>query len=106
MTDKSTSDAVSVHIMEKEFLVACKEDEREELVASARYLDQKMREIRDSGKVIGTDRIAVMAALNITHDLLTRDHQQAGVDESYVQRVKRLHDKIENALFHNQQMEF
>ena len=52
-------------------LVACPEEERDALARAARHLDSKMREIRSSGKVFGTERIAVMAALNITHELLT-----------------------------------
>ncbi|MBW0147601.1 cell division protein ZapA [Marinobacter arenosus] len=64
---------VEVKILDKEYLVACPEEEREALLRAARHLDGKMREIRSSGKVFGTERIAVMAALNITHELLERD---------------------------------
>lgn len=62
---------IDVSIMGREFRVACPEDEQEELLAAVSYLDRKMREIRDSGKVIGVERIAIMAALNIAHELLT-----------------------------------
>ena len=73
-----------VAIMGREFRVACPEEEREGLLQAVSYLDRKMREIRDSGKVIGLERIAIMAAINITHDYLsskpiapdTREHQQ------------------------------
>ena len=61
---------VSVRILDKEYQVNCPEDEIDELNASARYLDAQMRGIRDSGKVLGLDRMAVMAALNIANDLL------------------------------------
>jgi cell division protein ZapA len=61
---------LDVAILGREFKVACKESERAELVEAVAYLDRRMREIRDAGKVSGTDRIAVMAALNIAHDLL------------------------------------
>ncbi len=64
---------VEVKILDKEYLVACPEEEQEALLRSARHLDIKMREIRASGKVFGTERIAVMAALNITHEMLERD---------------------------------
>ncbi|MDL0431213.1 cell division protein ZapA [Marinobacter sp. TBZ242] len=64
---------VEVKILDKEYLVACPEEEQDALLQAARHLDIKMREIRSSGKVFGTERIAVMAALNITHDLLERD---------------------------------
>jgi cell division protein ZapA len=67
----TTSKTINVTIMGREFRVACPDDEREELLQSVSYLDKKMREIRDSGKVIGSERVAIMAALNITHELLT-----------------------------------
>ncbi|HBQ41790.1 MAG TPA: cell division protein ZapA, partial [Halieaceae bacterium] len=66
----STVNTVSVHILDKEYQVACPEDQQAELIISARYLDKQMRAIRDTGKVIGLERIAVMAALNISHELL------------------------------------
>ena len=68
----SSSNSVTVHILDKEYSIMCPQEERTNLVSAARYLDGKMREIRSSGKVIGADRIAVMAVLNITHDLLHR----------------------------------
>ncbi len=56
--------------MGRDFRINCPDDEREELLKAVTYLDKKMREIRDSGKVIGSERVAIMAALNITHELL------------------------------------
>ena len=61
---------LDVMILGREFKFACKENERDELTEAVAMLDRRMREIRDGGKVSGTDRIAVMAALNIAHDLL------------------------------------
>ena len=61
---------LDVTILGREFKVACREGERNELLEAVAFLDRRMREIRDAGKVSGTDRIAVMAALNIAHDLL------------------------------------
>ena len=61
---------LDVSILGREFKVACREDERDELTEAVALLDRRMREIRDAGKVSGTDRIAVMAALNIAHELL------------------------------------
>ena len=60
---------MSVRILEKEYIVACAPEERTELLDSAEYLNGRMREIRDSGKIVGLDRIAVMAALNLAHEL-------------------------------------
>jgi len=61
---------VKVQILGKEYPVSCEADEQHELLLAARYLDEKTREIRDGGRIIGTERIAVMAALNIAHELL------------------------------------
>ncbi len=61
---------VSVTVLDKEFRIACPPQERDALIRAARHLDSKMREIRHSGKVIGNDRVAVMAAINLTHELL------------------------------------
>jgi cell division protein ZapA len=69
-TPKASVKNVEVSIMDRQYRVACPDDERENLMASVAYLDQKMREIKDTGKIAGADRIAVMAALNITHELL------------------------------------
>lgn len=64
---------LDVNIMGREFRVSCTEEERRDLLKAVDYLNSKMREIRDTGKVIGVERIAIMAALNITHEfLLTR----------------------------------
>ena len=87
------SNTVTVHILDKEYCIACPQDERANLESAARYLDGKMREIRTSGKVIGADRVAVMAALNITHDLL---HKQQRLDQdanSTRQQVRDLLDR-------------
>lgn len=66
----NTSKAVDVDIMGREFRVTCPDEEREELLQAVTYLDKKMCEIRDTGKVVGSERIAIMAALNIAHELL------------------------------------
>ena len=61
---------ISVRIMEKEYVVACAYEERSALLDAAEFLNGRMREIRDSGKVVGHDRIAVMVALNLANELL------------------------------------
>ena len=63
--------ALQVNVMGREFRVACPENEHKELLEAVDYLNKKMDEIRDNGKVIGIERIAIMAALNIAHELLT-----------------------------------
>ena len=92
MAEKSTT--VEVNILDKEYLVACPEDARVELERAARHLDKKMREIRSSGKVYGTERIAVMAALNITHDLL----QNTRMSDSAERLLQDMDRKIDHAL--------
>lgn len=73
------SKPLDVNIMGREFKVACTDEERPDLLRAVEYLDRKMRDIRDSGKVVGIERIAVMAALNIAHELL-RTKVSGGVD--------------------------
>jgi len=102
---KENPQAVSINILGKEYLVACPENERKELQTSADYLDRKMREIRDSGKVIGTDRIAVMAALNIAHELLHENGSEIGLSQDIEGRIKGIQEKIEDALFRSKQLE-
>ena len=70
MSTQKTS-SLDVNILDREFRVACPEDERSELQDAVAYLDKKMREIRDTGKIASVERIAIMAALNIAHELLT-----------------------------------
>ena len=90
--------ALDVSIMGREFRVACPEDEQTELLASVDYLDRKMREIRDAGKVIGIERIAIMAGLNIAHELLTT-RVGGGIDVAQIkQRIGALHDQLDKAL--------
>ncbi len=70
MSNSKTS-SLDVTILDRELRVACPDDERAELLDAVAYLDKKMREIRDAGKIASVERIAIMAALNIAHELLT-----------------------------------
>jgi cell division protein ZapA len=95
---------VSVRILEKEYPVACLPEERSELLDSAEFLNNRMREIRDNGNIVGLDRIAVMAALNLAHELLKiRGREAAGSDVS--QRIRQLRERVEGALTRGQQPE-
>jgi len=83
----NTGNTMDVEIMGREFRVVCPVEEREELLQAVAYLNKRMREIRDSGKVVGSERIAIMAALNITHELLTA-RNRAGFDmEEFRRRI-------------------
>jgi cell division protein ZapA len=96
---------VRVHILDKEYLVACPDSEREALYASAEYLSEKMKEIRDSGKIVGADRIAVMAALNMAHELLEQRHSGEDLQDTISKRIRSLQDKIDLALNNGNQLE-
>ncbi len=96
---------ITVHILEKEYRVACAEQERDALAAAAHYLSSKMKEIRDTGKVVGLERIAVMAALNITHELLQQKSGKENNTQAWAGKVRTLHDKIEVALSRGRQLE-
>ncbi len=97
---------ITVHILDKEFRVACPEEEQSALYASANLLNTRMQEIRDSGKVVGADRIAVMAALNLTHELLQNRNQRENLSQSITGRIRGLQERIEKALEQGRQMEF
>src|SRR3569832_1363391 len=101
----SQNTPVSIQILEKEYLVACPADEREALMAAAGYLGKKMKEIRDSGKVVGADRIAVIAALNITHELLKARSENEFHSDNLGSRIRALQNKIDAALHDSRQMD-
>jgi cell division protein ZapA len=89
---------VPVRILGKEYMIACAADEMDELLESARLLDRKMREIRDSGKVIGTERIAVMTALNMAHELVKCGSTKRLADPALQERLLALQERIDNVL--------
>jgi cell division protein ZapA len=96
---------VSVRIMEKEYVVACPYDERSALLDAAEFLNARMREIRDTGKVVGLDRIAVMSALNLAHEFLRIKDRESKVDSGAGQRVRVLRERVESALGKVQQLD-
>ena len=96
---------IIVQILDKDYRVACQDGQQDSLLASARFLDQKMREIRAGGRVIGTDRIAVMTALNLAHELLEFQRERDQLGDSFGRRIKALRDKVEVALNDGNQLE-
>jgi cell division protein ZapA len=92
-----SDDTVFVKILDKEYQVACPPEERDALRQAARNLDDRMRVIKSSGTVIGLERIAVMAALNLSYELQQASDQasKAGVDED---RLESLSQRISQAL--------
>ncbi|WP_163830966.1 cell division protein ZapA [Spartinivicinus ruber] len=97
MSDTKTETAI-VNILDKGYRVSCKPDEHSALVDAAQYLDHKMREIRERGAVVGLERIAVMAALNISHELLQLAKQQQQTKEDTQAQLQSLLDKVEKVL--------
>lgn len=89
---------VTVRLLDKEYQVACPEEERAALLESAELLNRKMREIRDSGKLVGLDRIAVMAALNLSHEMLQGRTASSSADDRFLGRIRVLNDMIAGAL--------
>lgn len=88
---------ICVRILEKEFRVACPKSQEAALRDAAQYLDRQMRAIRRTGKVIGVERIAVMAALNIAYELLTLKNSTEP-EEAFSERLKILQEKIDGVL--------
>jgi cell division protein ZapA len=89
---------VTVRILEKEYHVACPAEEKPDLLASAELLNRKMREIRDSGKVVGLDRVAVMAALNLANELLKTQGRDQELKEIVGLRIRTLRERLDSAL--------
>lgn len=92
------SKPTSIKVMDKEYLVSCADEEREQLLQAAELLNQKMQELRASGKVIGTERIAVMAALNLAGELLEYQNHNSDYASRVDNDIQRLRQKIESAL--------
>jgi len=100
-----SNDTVIVTLLDKEYQVACPEGQQEALRESANYLNQQMRDIRAGGKVIGLERIAVMAALNISNELLQKGGVEASTEPTPSSaQLKGLNDKLDNALHRYSQM--
>ena len=96
---------VSVRILDKDYFVACPKEERSDLIDSAAFLNSRMKEIRDTGKVVGADRIAVMAALNIANEMLRQRERDHGSQSEIGARIKMLRERVETALQKGQQLD-
>jgi cell division protein ZapA len=89
---------VSVSILDREFLIGCTPEEKPGLVAAASYLDAKMREIRNNARAAGVDRIAVMAALNIAHELIQLRQHNDSDSGALAQHLQMLRAKLDGVL--------
>jgi cell division protein ZapA len=85
---------VDVNIMGRDFTVSCSDEERPGLINAVNFLDKKMRDIRDSGKIIGVERIAMMAALNLAHELLNSKSGTVDVGD-FKRRIINMQDQID-----------
>ena len=104
MMNDSTAQ-VSVRILDKEYQVACPASERTDLLDSAEALNAKMLEIRDSGRIVGLDRIAVMAALNMANDLLHAQARDRILEGDVSSRLKVISDRVESVFGGSQQLD-
>jgi cell division protein ZapA len=96
---------VSVRILDKEYQVACSPEERTDLLDSAEVLNAMMMEIRDSGRVVGLDRIAVMAALNMANDLIHAQARDRLLEGDLSSRLKTISDRVDSVLGGSQQLD-
>jgi len=96
---------VTVRILDKDYVIACPPEERADLLESAEVLNSEMREIRDTGKVVGVDRIAVIAALNLTNDMLRLRTRDRRVESEYTGRVRAARERMSAAMAKTQQLD-
>jgi cell division protein ZapA len=92
-----SSKGINISIMGRDFSVACPPEEQDDLLEAARFLDKNMKEIQKTGKIIGAERCAIMAALNITNDLLQLRKATAGQDQ-VAARLENLQSRIDEVL--------
>lgn len=96
---------VTVNILGKEYQVACPENEQAALIASAQMLHQNMEKIRNTGKIVGLDRIAVMAALNLAHELITIQSNQGTGNDEVNKSILQMKDRVSSFLEETRQLE-
>jgi cell division protein ZapA len=91
------SDPVNVRILDRDYLIACEPDQKPRLLEAAAYLDSKMREIRTASRsMTGMDRIAIMAALNIAHELIEARQRCTALEGSVRSNLQRLSGKLDD----------
>jgi cell division protein ZapA len=100
-----SAEPVSIHILDKEYLIACPPEERADLQKAAALLDTRLREIREGGRNIGSDRLLIMAALNIANDLAKLQAREERATTETGTRVKQMRERVERALAHGRQLE-
>lgn len=101
----SDNTPVTIQILDKEYRIACPAGEEDALRASATFLNSRIKEVRESGKAIGPDRVTVMAALNIAHECIEQRNEQEEYSSNITNRVRSLHERIDSAIRSSQQLE-
>lgn len=101
----SAGDPVSVQILDKEYLIACPPDEQDDLQRAATLLNQRLKQIREQGKVMGTERLVIMAALNMANELSKIAAREERSTAELGARVRGMRERVERALVHGQQLE-
>lgn len=96
---------INISILDKDYKVACPPGEQSALLESARFLDLRMREVRDSGKIVGSERIAVITALNMANDLLRTSNLDKEIGAELPPRLKDLESRISRVLEQARQLE-
>lgn len=94
---KKTATGLNIRILEKEYQIACKEEERDDLMKATRFLEIKLGEIAGQGKIIGSERAAIMAALNISYEMI-RSQDAINKQSSHEQRLEKLQDDVRGVL--------
>ncbi|MGJ8618705.1 MAG: cell division protein ZapA [Methylophilaceae bacterium] len=92
-----TTKSVDVQILGRDFTVSCTDEERQGLLDAVNYLDKKMRDIRDAGKLVGVERIAIMAALNLSHEVLNTKTGDIDIGD-YKRRINAMQNQIDEAI--------
>jgi len=99
------NNTLTVSIVGKDYQVACPAGEEESLREAAHYLHKLMESIRASGRVVGLDRVAVMAALNVSNELLQSKNSRADSQAKVTTQVQKLSDRVADAISANKQMQ-
>ena len=95
------AEAITIEILDKQYTVTCPPDEKQDLLESARILNDRLKEVRGGGKVLGTERMAVMTALNVIHEYTLLQKAQAQVDGM----LERLRGKLDGAISRREEIE-
>ncbi|MEO5694452.1 MAG: cell division protein ZapA [Usitatibacter sp.] len=106
--EKREKGAITINILGREFRVGCPEGEEKQLHASVEYLNRKLKEVRDTGKVVGNERIAIMAALNIAHEAMSSPGKGSGSAENPAirRRIVAMQEALDAALAVDQEKLF